>query len=71
MKTIKARIPVGRSVHIQEIEVFTIDEAKDILRNREWEPGGDVFDVKETNKRIAWLAEFPDGSGIYVEVKRP
>ena len=68
MKRIKARIPVGRTVFIREIDLYTIDEAKEILSNRDWEIGEDIFSLA-TNLRIGWLASFGNGDGIYVEAK--
>ena len=69
MTKVKARIPVGNTVHIQEVELFTVDEAKEILKNHDWEIGGNIYSVEQTNKAIGWLAEFKNGDGIFVEVK--
>ena len=69
MNKVVARIPVGNSIHIEEVEIYALAEAKEILKDKDWEIGGDIFDVKQSNKRIGWLADFGNGDGIFVEVK--
>ena len=73
MKIIKARIPAGNTVFIREVEIHTPEEAKEILRGQEfdvdWTIGGSIYDV-DTCKWIGWMAQFNDGTGIYVEVKK-
>lgn len=70
MKIVKARIPAGNTVLIQEVCLYTVEEAKAILFGLDWQFGGDIYDTKETNKRIGWIASCDDGTGIYVEVKK-
>lgn len=73
MKTISARIPMGRTSVIQKIELYTVSEAKEllfgVLDGKGWDIGIDVYSVDKPNERIGWLADFGDGSGIYVESK--
>lgn len=70
MKKIKARIPAGKGVLIQEIELYTADEAKEILSNKEWLPDCDIYSVTQTNLKIGWLASFDNGKdGVYVEYR--
>lgn len=68
MKKIKARIPAGKTVFVQEINLYTKNEARKILACREWEIGEDIYSVEKTNERIGWLASFGNGEGIYIEV---
>lgn len=68
MKTITARVPIGKTAVNQKIELYTLDEAKEILVNKEWDIGVDIYSTQQTNRRIGWLASFPDGGGIYIEV---
>ena len=67
MRKIVARIPVGRTVVEQEVELYTKQEAKIILKNTVWDVDVDIFDAEVTNKRIGWLASFGNGEGIYIE----
>ena len=67
MRKIVARIPVGRTVVEQEVELYTKQEAKIILKNTGWDVDVDIFDAEVTNKRIGWLASFGNGEGIYIE----
>ena len=69
MEVIKARIPIGRAVIVQTIELYTKEEAKRILEGKEWEIGTDIYSDKERGKRIGWIANFDGGNGIYVSVK--
>ncbi len=66
MNRVKARIPVGRTVIVQDVELYTKQEAKRLLADKDWEIGVDIFSVNETNKRIGWLAKYDGGDGIYV-----
>lgn len=67
MRTLKVRIPVGRTIQIQEVELYTTAEAKEILKGKEWDMDIDIFSLKQPNKRVGWLAKYPDGDGIFVE----
>ena len=70
MKKITARIPCGRTVLIQEIELYTIDEAKSILADKVWIPDIDIYSVEKTNQKIGWLASVDGGKdGVYVEYR--
>lgn len=69
MKKMKVRVPMGRTAKIQEIDLYTIEEAKAILREKDWEIALDVYSTEATNKRVGWLASFGNGDGIYVEAK--
>lgn len=70
MKKVKARVHVGGAVYrTEEIELYTKEEAKTILADKDWEIGTSVFDVNQRNKRIGWLAQFGNADGIYVEIK--
>lgn len=69
MKEIKARIPVGRTVYTRVVELFTVEEAKQLLSGKDWDVGEDIYSATERGKRIGWLAKFPNGEGIYVESK--
>lgn len=67
MTVTSARIQCGKSTTIQTVELYTKEEAKEILKDKEWEIGIDIYSTKITNKRIGWLASFGNGDGIYVE----
>ena len=67
MKTVLARVPMGRTAKIEKVQIFTKEEARKILNGKEWEVDIDIYDVEVTNKRIGWLAAFPNGEGIFVE----
>ena len=70
MRKIMARIPCGKSVLIQEIELHTLEEAKQFLVDKEWYPDIDIYSVEKTNQKIGWLASTDNGKdGIYVEYK--
>lgn len=69
MKNIKVRIPEGKTVLIRDVELFTVDEAKKMLAGKEWEVGTDIYSATQTNKRVGWLASFPNGDGIFVEAR--
>ena len=67
MKTITALIPAGRTAFVQNVELYTRDEAKTILADKEWDIGTDIYSASQRNLRIGWLADFGNGDGIYVE----
>jgi hypothetical protein len=67
MKVVMARIPMGRTAVNRKVELYTVEEAKKILATKEWQIGEDIFSVEQTNKRIGWLASYPNGDGIYIE----
>ena len=68
MTKVRARIPVGKTVFVRDIELYTVKEAKRILADKDWEMGGDIFSAEQPNKQIGWLAVYPNHDGIYVEV---
>ena len=67
MKIINARIPMGRTAVVQEVELYSREEARNILQDKNWEIGIDIYSIEFTNKRIGWLASFENGDGIYIE----
>ena len=68
MKKVNARVHIGGTVYrTKEIELYTKEEARAILVDKDWEIGTCVFDVNQRNKRIGWLAQFGKADGIYVE----
>lgn len=57
-----ARVCVGgNSFRTMEVEIYTIEEAKEFLKGKEWEIGSDVYSAGQRNKKIAWTAKYPDG----------
>ena len=70
MKKIMARIPCGKTVLIQEVELYTVEEAKTLLADKEWSIDVDIYSIEKTNQKIGWLASVDNGKdGIYVEYK--
>lgn len=66
MKKVKARIPTGKTVLTQVVELYTKAEARRLLVDKNWEIDVDIFDAEQPNRRIGWLASFDGGDGIYV-----
>lgn len=66
MRTIVASVCTGYLFRTQEIQVYSREEARAILQDKDWEIGDDAYDPNDRNKRIAVSAEWKvtDENGV-------
>lgn len=71
MKKINARVPYGdgQKFRVQEIELLTVEEAKQVINGRDWDLGFQIYRENNPGEAIGTMIEV-GGEEIFVKFGR-